>query len=116
MKSHAAMPFGDAVRFLGERYQVTPEGDSAQPGPQRRKVGAYDYTDADGAVIGQVVRYEPKDFRQRRPDGDGGWRWKMDGLQLPLYRLHDLTGHATVYIGEGEKDSDRLWAAGLPAT
>ena len=110
------LAFSAAVDFLGERYGVTPETDVAQPGPQRREVATYDYTDTDRTVIGQVVRYEPKDFRQRRPDGNGGWVWRMNGLKLPLYRLHDLIGHATVYIGEGEKDSEGLWTAGLPAT
>ena len=110
------LTFGDAVRYLGERYQVTPETESAQAGPQRREVAAYDYTDTDGTVVAQVVRYAPKDFRQRRPDGSGGWLWKLAGLQLPLYRLHDLSGHATVYVVEGERDVCRLWDVGLAAT
>ena len=33
----------------------------------------YDYRDANGALVFQVVRKMPKDFRQRRPDGHGGW-------------------------------------------
>ena len=41
--------------------------------PKGRIVATYDYTDADGKLLYQVVRYEPKDFRQRRPDGNGGW-------------------------------------------
>jgi hypothetical protein len=36
---------------------------------QKRIVKTYDYTDVDGSLIFQVCRYEPKDFRQRRPDG-----------------------------------------------
>ena len=31
------------------------------------------YTDEAGVLLSQVVRYEPKDFRQRRPNGYGGW-------------------------------------------
>jgi hypothetical protein len=42
---------------------------AAEPGPGKRIVATYDYFDADGALAFQVVRYEPKDFRQRRPDG-----------------------------------------------
>ena len=34
---------------------------------------AYDYRDEDGKLLYQVVRMVPKDFRQRRPDGAGGW-------------------------------------------
>src|SRR6185503_6835231 len=33
----------------------------------------YQYTDAAGNLLFEVVRYEPKNFRQRRPDGRGGW-------------------------------------------
>ena len=38
-------------------------------GIQRRIVETYDYDDEDGKLLYQVVRYEPKDFRQRKPDG-----------------------------------------------
>ena len=33
----------------------------------------YDYSDATGRLVFQVVRFDPKDFRQRRPNGNGGW-------------------------------------------
>ena len=36
-----------------------------------RIVATYDYHDASGAHAFQVVRYEPKTFRQRRDDGAG---------------------------------------------
>lgn len=79
-------------------------------GDRRRIVATYDYLDADGELVGQVVRYDPKDFRQRRPDGEGGWVWK--GARLPLYRLPDVlraveAGRA-VWLCEGEKDADAL--------
>src|SRR6516225_7435719 len=37
----------------------------------------YDYTDKDGKARFQVVRYKPKGFRQRRPNGKGGWIWNL---------------------------------------
>jgi len=37
-----------------------------------RIVATYDYTDEHGTLLYQVVRYQPKDFRQRRSDGRGG--------------------------------------------
>ena len=40
--------------FLGERPA------------SKTVVAEYDYVDADGALLYQAVRYEPKDFRQRR--------------------------------------------------
>ena len=36
---------------------------------QRHIVATYDYNDEDGELLYQIVRYEPKDFRQRQPDG-----------------------------------------------
>src|SRR6266576_1722566 len=36
--------------------------------PTGRIVAAYDYADDKGELLYQVVRLEPKDFRQRRPD------------------------------------------------
>ena len=35
-------------------------------------VATYNYTDENGTLLFQCVRYEPKDFRQRQPDGQ---RW-----------------------------------------
>jgi hypothetical protein len=49
----------------------------------------YDYQDETGAVLFQTIRYAPKDFRQRRPDGKGGWIWNLKGVPLVLYRLPD---------------------------
>jgi 5S rRNA maturation endonuclease (ribonuclease M5) len=76
----------------------------------------YDYTDTDGSLLYQVVRYAPKDFRQRCPDGAGGWTWKLNGIERVVYRLPDLKGREAVAIVEGEKDVEALWAVKVPAT
>lgn len=79
----------------------------------------YDYINADGELLYQVVRFAPKDFRQRRPDGADGWAWNMQGVQRVLYRLPELTdagGDSFVFVVEGEKDADNLHAAGVIAT
>src|SRR3954447_8157562 len=76
-------------------------------------VCAYDYTTEDGEVLYQVCRYErsdnPKEFLQRRPDGQGGW-FGGAGTRKVLYRWPDLkkAAHDTVFVCEGEKDADRL--------
>ena len=44
-------------------------GQPAAATGKRQLVAAYDYCDEAGDVLFQVVRYEPKDFRQRRPKG-----------------------------------------------
>src|SRR5262245_13756883 len=40
-------------------------------------VATYDYVSETGDLLYQVVRYEPKTFRQRRPNGTDGWAWKL---------------------------------------
>lgn len=84
--------------------------------PARRIVSTYDYRDLAGTLRYQSVRYDPKSFTQRQPDGSGNWIWNMRGVQRIPYRLNELQGHARVYIVEGEKDVDALWRNGLPAT
>jgi len=87
--------------------------------PASRIVKTYSYTDAAGKLMFQVVRYDPKDFRHRQPDGNGGWLWNMEGVPRFLYRLPELVAAdpaAWVFICEGEKDVDALAALGLVAT
>ena len=78
---------------------------------------AYDYCDEAGALVFQVLRYEPKTFRQRRPEGSG-WSWSVKGVRVLPYRLPELLADpaATVFLVEGEKDADRLASLGLVAT
>jgi putative DNA primase/helicase len=79
----------------------------------------YKYRDREGKVVHETVRYEPKDFRQRRPLPGGGYAWNLSGIDVVLYNLPTLCTtdpEQTVYIVEGEKDADRLGALGLIAT
>lgn len=80
-------------------------------------VAEYNYTNASGELLYQVVRLEPKDFRQRRPDGNGGWIWKLTDQRV-LYRWPELIKFpdATIYVTEGEKDADRVARLNLCAT
>jgi putative DNA primase/helicase len=102
--------------------EVSQDGAAAHaPGqPQRRIVATYDYTDADGTLLYQTVRYEPKGFCQRRPDGRGDWIWKnaLGGVPRLPYRLPELLSAPTrtLFVVEGEKDVDRMAALGLLAT
>jgi putative DNA primase/helicase len=89
----------------------------------KREVAAYDYQDADGKLVFQVVRMEPKDFRQRQPNpaySEGGtekqWIYTTKGLPKLLYRLPQVIKAETVYVVEGEKDVHTLEALGLTAT
>ncbi len=111
LKCHAGCAFGAVVGALGiDARDLFPSNGHRHP-PARREAAVYDY---DGVF--EVVRYEPKDFRQRRPDGRGGYLWNLDGITPRLYRLNDLAGRDAVVVVEGEKDVDRLWSLDLPAT
>jgi hypothetical protein len=90
---------------------------SAGTKPKGAIVATYDYTDEAGALLYQVLRYEPKDFRQRRPNGSG-WTWQLGDVRRVLYRLPELLQYpdATVFICEGEKDADRVGSLGHCAT
>jgi hypothetical protein len=83
-------------------------------------VATYDYTDEKGALLFQVVRYASKAFKQRRPDGAGGWLWNLKDVPRVLYRLPDvldaMATPRTVFVAEGERDCDALAAAGETAT
>ena len=109
----------ERMRWLEDHGLLArPNGGDGRP----HIVRAYPYQDEDGRLLFEVVRLEPKDFRQRRPDSTrpGGWDWSTRGVRPVPYRLPELTealglGKA-VFIVEGEKDVDRLAALGVPAT
>jgi hypothetical protein len=77
----------------------------------------FHYYDENGELCYQVLRYEPRRFIQRRPEGDE-WVYKMDGVQPLPYRLPELLANpdAVVFIAEGEKCVEALRAHGFVAT
>ena len=112
------MANGAAIDWLREQIGVELEFAAAKS--SRRIVCFYDYRDERGALLFQVVRFkDPKTFRQRRPDGKGGWTWKVKGTRQVPYRLPELIAapaDAVVYVVEGEKDVDRTRSLGATAT
>jgi hypothetical protein len=91
---------------------------AAERQPKAKIVEVYPYQDRDGTPLYQSLRLEPKSFRQRRPDGNGGWIWKLNGVRRVIYRWPELIKYAdaTVFICEGEKDANNVAAFGLCAT
>lgn len=83
---------------------------------ERRIDETYDYQDAAGIPSYQVVRFDPKDFRQRKPDGNGGWIWSAKGLKRLPYNLPELAAAEYVWIFEGEKDVESARKIGLTGT
>ena len=79
-------PFsGDAIRIaeaMGWRGWLEEVEDSA---PSSGRIeGTYDHRNEAGHLLYQVVRYVPKAFRQRRPDGQGEWIWDLGGVRRML--------------------------------
>lgn len=112
--------FPEAVNALAEYLGQSPHRANKPAGNgESRIVAAYDYRDERGELLYQAVRFEPKDFRQRRPKDGGGWEWKIKGTRLVPYRLQELRAadpSANVLVVEGEKDADRAAGMGMVAT
>jgi len=110
----------------------------SKPQPRRDSstiLKTYDYFSKDGRLLFQVVRMNPKTFRQRRPCPNNGkcghpkcsremyggwWHWDLDGVERVLYHLPEVMAASArggrVYVVEGEKDADALAHRGLVAT
>ena len=115
----------EIVEALGITVRDLMPSDEWKPKGRRdsKIVATYDYTDVSGRTLYQVVRFEPKDFRQRRPDHTqpSGWAWNLKGVERVLYRQPEVVKAASegkrVLVVEGEKDADNAVARlGLCAT
>ena len=104
----------------GQRHDHRPSTSQPSRNEGKRRIAAtYDYTDENGELLFQAVRYEPKGFNQRRPDGKDSWKWSLKGVKRVLYRLPELMSAdpaKPVFVVEGEKDADNLIQLGLVAT
>jgi len=85
-----------------------------------RLVRTHRWRDANGSLVWERLRYEPKDFRVRRPDGNGGWIWNIDGV-LPMWYNADLIavaseGDRIIWVFEGEHDADEGTGVGVLGT
>ncbi|MCP5525371.1 MAG: AAA family ATPase [Verrucomicrobiales bacterium] len=90
--------------------------------PRGEIVATYDYTDEAGELLYQVVRREPKDFRQRKPDPHAvdGWSWSVKGVRRVPFRLPQVIAAVKdgrpIFVCEGEKDVLAIEASGFCAT
>jgi len=107
---HAGCTQGDVIEALKAHGVWQPERTE-----NSRIVAEYDYTDEQGNLLYQVVRYQPKDFKQRRPDGCGGWIWRKGSRQV-LYHLPEVLEAPIVFVVEGERDVETLREYGFVAT
>lgn len=119
---------GGTLYWMREHGFALRDRDEAAPPVRLRVVDTFDYRDEHDELVFQVVRYEPKTFRQRRrpgPDDDpakirDGWVWSVKGLPLIPYRLPELieslASGRLVFLVEGERKVDALRLRGIPAT
>lgn len=82
----------------------------------RTIVARYDYLDEGGLLVFRVLRFDPKGFSQRRPDGQGGWIDNLDGVRRIPYRLPEVIAAQQVLVVEGEKDVETARSLGFVAT
>jgi putative DNA primase/helicase len=103
----AALGLRMADLFLGPRLRRRAEA-----------IAAYPYCDADGRVIAEKVRLQPKRFRWRTPDAErpGAWRLGLHGAAVGLYRAPELVDARCVVVVEGERAADELAALGFVVT
>jgi DNA primase len=109
--------YADICRSLG--FDTLSYG-SQDKQPHLTEVCAYDYRDFDSTLLYQIVRYIPKTFKVRRPNGAGGWIWNI-GPKKVLYHLPDLLiariHGDSIFVCEGEKDADNCFIFfGTPGT
>jgi putative DNA primase/helicase len=122
-KCFAGCATEDIVATVGLAMQDLFPCTERQNQQQSQIASTYDYQDSGGNLQYQVVRMEPKGFRQRRPDHKkpGSWIWDLKGVQPLLYHWPDIliksiTTQETIYVVEGEKDANNLAKLGLVAT
>lgn len=129
LKCHAGCTWDDIIRVSPiDARELAPEDGpgrgrgTGNPWTDSKIVEVYDYRDPSGQLLFQTVRFDPKDFRQRRPDpsNKGKWIRNLDGVELVLYRLPELlralAAGSGVFIAEGEKDVNNLHRLGVAAT
>jgi len=117
MVLHHGVTYKAATEMLVERFGIGVDGKRK---PDTTKLGeidtVYQYTDEHNKPLYEVVRYRPKDFRQRRRNGKGGYNWSLADTRRVLYRLPQVLEADSVWFCEGEKDAINLSALQLCGT
>jgi len=92
--------------------------------PTGELVATFPYVDEDSRLLFEVLKYVDqatgdRDFRQRRPDGNGGWINNLRDVRRVPYRLAELrrlNAGDLILVPEGEKDVDNCYDVLGPAT
>lgn len=108
---------GNIPDVLERKFGISRQAQKALPVvPQMAR--SYDYYNEDGELAYQVMRFEPKTFRQRRPDGNGGWINSIKDVEPLPFNLLAIIANPTapIFVVEGEKCAEALIDLGLVAT
>lgn len=113
---HAGCAFRQIITALGLAVSDLNFSSIRRSDLNGRIVRTFDYVDEKGSLLSQVVRYNPKRFQQRRPDGKGGWIYDLTGVRRVLYRLHAIILDLSqpIVFHEGERAVEAAIAAYLP--
>lgn len=105
---------------LGQKTAVVEQAAIIEPKVNPVIEEIYQYVDEHGEVRFECVRMKPKDFRQRRPSGDGEYVWSIKNVTRILYNLpavlQGIRDGEPIYIVEGEKDVETAKKLGIVAT
>jgi Protein of unknown function (DUF3987) len=117
VRCHAGCPQDDVIAALEAKgIRLNGRDEAEKP----RIAATYDYVDEFATPIFQTVRYIPKAFKQRHPDGTGDWVWNLQGIKVVPYNLpaviEAIGAERVVLVVEGEKDVDNLAKLGVTAT
>ena len=112
LKCHAGCPNEEILAAVGLHWHDL----FLDTVPARKLVAKYNYVDENGDLLFQALRYKPKTFGVRRPDGDGGWVYNISGQRRVPYRLPELLESDWVLVVEGEKDVKTAEKMNVPAT
>ena len=111
---------GHLADFLETRFGM--EKDKQFQKKKDGQITVFDYIGAHGVLEYQVIRTDfadgGKTFRQRRPDGQGGWINSIKDIKRLPYNLPEVLHKKdrAVWIVEGEKCVEKLREIGIVAT
>ena len=109
---------GNAHELL-KRLGKSPKASKNDSERKNQPTATYDYTDKEGKLLFQALRFgdgKGKTFKQRQPDGKGGWIWTVPEDARTLDNLPAITKADQVLIVEGEKDVETARKLGFVAT
>jgi hypothetical protein len=114
---HEGKAVEEVLKELSDQLSRTGPRSHDTGKPAGKVIATYVYLSATGEKVFQVLRYEPKTFKQQKWSGTE-WVWGMEGVQRVLYNLPDIlaAGEKPVVLCEGEKDAELLMKIGWIAT